>query len=229
MPTLDLDTFLDGLSSGEALHLAGLYDAWSADPKSVAPGWAGLFGALGNGGLPVAPPASGTGAGAAASAGAVRAATTDSIRALMLIRAYRVRGHLEATLDPLGITEIAPHAELDPATYGFGEADMDRPIFIDHVLGLESASLRQIVKILRETYCGSIGVEFMHIQSPEQKDWIQRRVEGAPWLSAFDAGAKRTILEDLTHAEGFETFCQKKYVGTKRFGIEGGESAIAAL
>jgi 2-oxoglutarate dehydrogenase E1 component len=225
MATLNLDGFLDGLPTGEAAHLAGLYDAWAADPKAVAPGWGSLFGALANGGLPMG---QGT-ARAPASSASVRAATTDSIRALMLIRAYRVRGHLEANLDPLGLTEIAPHPELDPKAYGFTEADMDREIFIDNVLGLETATVRQIVKVLRETYCGSIGVEFMHIQSPEQKTWIQRRIEGAPWLTAFDVNAKRTILEDLTRAEGFEVFCQKKYVGTKRFGIEGGESVIAAL
>jgi 2-oxoglutarate dehydrogenase E1 component len=225
MATLNLETFLDGLPTGEAAHLAGLYDAWTADPKAVAPGWGSLFGALANGGLP----ATNGAAGPATSAAAVRAATTDSIRALMLIRAYRVRGHLEAKLDPLGLTEVKPHPELDPKAYGFSDADMDREIFIDHVLGLETATLRQIVKVLRETYCGSIGVEFMHIQSPEQKTWIQRRIEGAPWLSAFDTAAKREILSDLTRAEGFEVFCQKKYVGTKRFGIEGGESVIAAL
>jgi 2-oxoglutarate dehydrogenase E1 component len=229
MATLNLDSFLDGLPTGEAAHLAGLYDSWAADPKSVAPGWGSLFGALANGGLPAGNGAIRGPVVAPISAPAVRAATTDSIRALMLIRAYRVRGHLEADLDPLGLTEVKPHPELDPRTYGFTDADMDREIFIDHVLGLETATLRQIMKILRETYCGSIGVEFMHIQSPEQKTWIQRRIEGAPWLSAFDAAAKRTILEDLTRAEGFEVFCQKKYVGTKRFGIEGGESVIAAL
>ena len=222
MATLDLDTFLDGLPAGEAEFLAGLHDAWAADPKAVAPGWARLFAALA-GGL-----AEGAGA-APAGQSSVRAAATDSIRALMLIRAYRVRGHLEAKLDPLGLTEPAPHPELDPKSYGFTDADLDRPIFIDNVLGRETATLREIVQILREVYCGPIGVEFMHIQSPEQKAWIQRRVEAAPWLTAFDAAAKRTILEDLTHAEGFEVFCQKKYVGTKRFGIEGGESVIAAL
>jgi 2-oxoglutarate dehydrogenase E1 component len=231
MATLNLDTFLDGLPAGEAAHLASLYDAWAADPKTVAPGWGSLFGALANGGIAATNGAGGVPrtAGPATSAAAVRAATTDSIRALMLIRAYRVRGHLEAKLDPLGLTEVKPHPELDPASYGFSEADMDREIFIDMVLGLETATLRQIVKVLRETYCGSIGVEFMHIQSPEQKTWIQRRIEGAPWLTAFDANAKREILSDLTRAEGFEVFCQKKYVGTKRFGIEGGESVIAAL
>ena len=159
----------------------------------------------------------------------VRAATIASVRALMLIRSYRVRGHLEARLDPLGLQIPAPHAELDPRTYGFTNADLDRPIFIDNVLGRETATLREITRILRDTYCGSIGVEFMHIQDPEQKSWIQRKLEGAPWLTAFKAADKHTILRQLTEAEGFEAFCQKRYVTTKRFGLEGGEVTIPAI
>jgi 2-oxoglutarate dehydrogenase E1 component len=152
----------------------------------------------------------------------------DSIRALMLIRSYRVRGHLEAQLDPLGLQKIKPHAELSPATYGFTEADMDRPIFLDMVLGREYATLREILAICRASYCGPIGVEFMHIQDPDQKSWIQRRIEGAPWLTAFDTDAKKAILRELTEAEGFEAFCARKYATTKRFGLEGGESTIPA-
>ncbi len=117
------------------------------------------------------------------SAEQVRAATLDSLRALMMIRVYRVRGHLEAQLDPLGLTVPKPHPELDPATYGFTEADLDRPIFIDNVLGRETATLREILAVLRQTYCGPIGVEYMHIQDPEQKAWLQTRIEGAPWLT----------------------------------------------
>ena len=159
----------------------------------------------------------------------VRAATIASLRALMLIRSYRVRGHLEARLDPLGLQIPRPHPELDPRSYGFTDNDLDKPIFIDNVLGRETATLREIQTILRETYCGPIGVEFMHIQDPDQKSWIQRKVEGAPWRTAFDATAKRTILTQLTEAEGFEAFCQKRYVTTKRFGLEGGEVTIPAL
>jgi 2-oxoglutarate dehydrogenase E1 component len=147
----------------------------------------------------------------------------------MLIRSYRVRGHLEAQLDPLGLARPKPHPELDPKTYGFTEADFDRPIFLDMVLGRETATLREILAICRASYCGPIGVEFMHIQAPDQKDWIQRRIEGASWASAFDRDAKRAILQDLTEAEGFEAFLARKFVGTKRFGLEGGESTIPAL
>ena len=158
----------------------------------------------------------------------VRAATIASLRALMLIRSYRVRGHLEARLDPLGLVVPPPHPELNPRTYGFTDADLDKPIFIDNVLGRETATLREIVQILRDTYCGSIAVEFMHIQDPDQKSWIQRKVEGAPWRTAFDATAKRRILQQLTEAEGFEAFCQKRYTTTKRFGLDGGEVTIPA-
>ena len=115
-------------------------------------------------------------------------ATQDSIRALMLIRAYRVMGHLAADLDPLGLTERKIHKELRPETYGFTEADLDRPIFIDKVLGLEMATIREILKIVRRTYCRHIGVEFMHITSPAQKSWIQERIEGKDKDIAFTPG-----------------------------------------
>jgi 2-oxoglutarate dehydrogenase E1 component len=156
-------------------------------------------------------------------------AIQDSIRALMLIRAYRVMGHLVADLDPLGLTERRPHRELKPETYGFTEADLDRPIFIDRVLGLETASIRQILRILRRTYCRQIGVEFMHITSPAQKAWIQERIEGEGKGVKFTVEGQRAILNKLIEAETFEKFSDIKYTGTKRFGLEGGESMIPAL
>ena len=165
----------------------------------------------------------------AASVEQIRRATLDSIRALMLIRAYRVRGHLHATLDPLGLERRPPHAELDPATYGFGEADQDRPIFINYVLGLETATLREIVAILTATYCGNIGVEFMHIQEPDEKAWIQERIENIRNQTQFTERGKVAILERLTEAQEFEMFLDRKYTGTKRFGLDGGESAAPSL
>ncbi len=156
-------------------------------------------------------------------------ATQDSLRALMLIRAYRVMGHLVADLDPLGIADRKLHQELKPETYGFTEADLDRPIFIDKVLGLETATIRQILKILRRTYCRKIGVEFMHITSPQQKRWIQERIEGEAKDIKFTVEGKKAILKKLIEAEGFERFADVKYTGTKRFGLEGGESVIPAL
>ena len=156
-------------------------------------------------------------------------ATQDSIRALMLIRAYRVMGHLAADLDPLGLTERKIHKELRPETYGFTEADLDRPIFIDKVLGLEMATVREILKILRRTYCRHIGVEFMHITSPAQKSWIQERIEGKDKDIAFTPEGKRAILNKLVEAELFETFADVKYTGTKRFGLDGAEAMVPAL
>ena len=161
--------------------------------------------------------------------GDIRQASLDSLRAIMLIRAYRIRGHLKARLDPLGLEPPTPHPELDPAHYGFTEEDWDRPIFINNVLGLETATLRQITELLDRTYSGSIGVEFMHMQDPEQKAWIQERIEQIRNRTEFTERGKHTILERLTAAETFEQFLGRKYVGTKRFGLDGGESLIPAL
>jgi 2-oxoglutarate dehydrogenase E1 component len=159
----------------------------------------------------------------------VAAAVRDSIKALMLIRAYRIRGHLMADLDPLNIRSADVHPELDPKHYGFSEEDLDREIFIDHVLGLETASLRTILDILQRTYCGTFAVEFMHITSPDQKDWIQRRIEGMDKEIKFTEDGKKAILLKLIEAEGFENFLHVKYTGTKRFGIDGGEAMVPAL
>ncbi len=159
----------------------------------------------------------------------VQEATRDSVHALMLIRAYRARGHLHANLDPLGLEPPRSHDELDPRSYGFSEADYDRPIFLDYVLGLEFGTLRQIVAILERTYCQTLGVEFMHISNPAQKAWLQERIEGPDKEITFTREGKRAILKKLIEAEGFEQFLDVKYTGTKRFGLDGGESMIPAL
>lgn len=156
-------------------------------------------------------------------------ATQDSLRALMLIRAYRAMGHLVADLDPLGLTERTIHNELRPETYGFTESDLDRPIFIDHVLGLETATVRQILTIVQRTYCRKIGVEFLHISTPAQKAWIQERIEGEEKDITFTTEGKKAILNKLIESETFEKFSDTKYTGTKRFGLEGGEAMIPAL
>lgn len=163
------------------------------------------------------------------SADVIRSATKDTIRALMLIRTYRVRGHLIANFDPLGLEGRTQHPELDYRTYGFTDADLDRPIFIDNVLGLETATMREILKILKETYCSSIGVEFMHIQEPDEKAWIQRRIEGIRNQTDFTIKGKRAILERLVESEGFEKYLDVKFKGTKRFGLDGGESVVPAI
>jgi 2-oxoglutarate dehydrogenase E1 component len=159
----------------------------------------------------------------------VERATRDSVRALMLIRAYRARGHFHAKLDPLGLEPEKNEEELDPRTYGFNEADLDRPIFLDKVLGLEFGTIRQIVAILRRTYCQTLGVEFLHISNGAQKGWIQERIEGPDKEISFTREGKRAILNKLVEAEGFEKFCDLKFTGTKRFGLDGGESMIPAL
>ena len=132
---------------------------------------------------------------------AVQQAARDSVRAIMLIRAYRMRGHLHAKLDPLDIANpIEDYNELSPASYGFTEADYDRKIFIDHVLGLEYATIREMLDILQRTYCSTIGVEFMHISNPEEKAWIQERIEGKDKEIAFTREGKRAILSKLVEA-----------------------------
>ena len=162
--------------------------------------------------------------------GDLRAAAQDTARALMLIRAYRIRGHLEAELDPLGLVRQAPHRELDPATYGFVEADWDRGILIFGALALgESATLRQIMDRLRKTYCGRIGVEFMHISDPDQKAWIQERIEAIENRTDFSIEGRKAILERVVEAEGLERYLNVKFVGTKRFGLDGGESLIPGI
>jgi len=165
----------------------------------------------------------------AASPMAVRAATLDSLRAIMMIRAYRMRGHLAANLDPLGISEKQDASELDPASYGFAESDFDRPIFLDFVLGLETSTVREILEILRRTYCGDVGVQYMHITNPDEKAWLQQRIEGRDKEIVFTPEGKIAILKKLIETETFERFLNKRFPGTKRFGLDGGESMVPAL
>ncbi len=168
--------------------------------------------------------------GVAISEADVHQQTRDSVRAIMMIRAFRMRGHLHAKLDPLNIANpLEDYNELSPANYGFTEADYDRPIFLDNVLGLEFGTIRQMLEILTRTYCSTLGVEFMHISDPEEKAWIQARIEGADKEISFTAEGKRAILQKLIEAEGFEQFLDVRYKGTKRFGLDGGESLIPAL
>lgn len=159
----------------------------------------------------------------------VHSATRDSVRAIMMIRAYRMRGHLHANLDPLGLAEERDHEELHPSSYGFSEADYDRQIFLDHVLGLEFATIPEMLEILRRTYCSTMAVEFMHISDPEEKGWIQARIEGPDKQVSFTPEGKKAIFNKLVEAEGFEKFIDVKYTGTKRFGLDGGESLVPAL
>ena len=159
----------------------------------------------------------------------IKRAVLDSLRALMLIRAYRIRGHLAADLDPLGMRTASTHPELDPKTYGFADTDMDRPIFIDNVLGLQVASMRQIVEIVKRTYCGTFALQYMHISNPEEAAWLKERIEGYGKEIQFTKEGRKAILNKMVEAEGFEKFLHVKYMGTKRFGLDGGEALIPAM
>ena len=155
--------------------------------------------------------------------------TTNSLRARLLIRAYRIAGHLKADLDPLNLTEKKYIPDLDPKTYGLNDSEMEKEVFIDGVFGINEIRLDELIKILEKYYCGKIGTQFMHIQDKEQRDWIMDKIENIKPEEIFTDKGKKAILERLTAAEFFETFLDKKYTGTKRFGLEGGESLIPAL
>ena len=237
MAEIDGTTFLTGANAG---FIAELYTRFLEDPRSVDESWRRFFSemnddvatllieARGPSWAKREPPIIGNGA-ASADEDALRRATTDSIRALQLIRAYRVRGHLEADLDPLGLEKRGPYPELDFRSYGFTESDLDREIFIADLFGRERASLREIIAILRETYCGRIGVEYMHIQVPAERAWIQEKFERRQSRPVLSAGIRKEILRTVTQAETFERFLDRRYTGTKRFGIEGAESLMPAL
>jgi len=163
------------------------------------------------------------------SAAAIEQAAQDSIRAMMLIRTYRVRGHLAANLDPLGLHKGAIPADLTPEFHGFEGADLDRPIYLDGTLGFEKATVREIVEVLRRNYCGKVGLEYMHINDLEERRFLQDRMEGREAEIRFTPEGKKAILAKVIQAEQWEKFLARKYVGTKRFGLDGGESMVPAL
>lgn len=160
----------------------------------------------------------------------IHRAADASIRAMMLIRTYRVRGHLAANLDPLGLEKRSElPADLTPEYHGFGGDDLDRPVYLGGTLGLDTATVRELVAILRRNYCGNVGVEYMHINDVEERRFIQERIEGREKAIEFTELGKKAILTKVIEAEQFEKFLGRKYVGTKRFGLDGGESMIPAL
>src|SRR5258705_7705748 len=242
MSDIDRTTFLSG---GNAEFIADLYACYRDDPASVDESWRRFFAEFGDdaaafraerSGPPWSRPLPPILASESAPAlsepvdgAAVQQAAIDSIRALNLIRSYRVRGHLEADLDPLRLEQRRPHNELDYHTWGFTEADLDREIFINNLFGRERATLREIIAILRQTYCGRIGIEYMHIQVLAERQWIQQKFERRDGRPQLTNAAKKEILRVLTTAETFERFLDRRYTGTKRFGIEGAESLMPAL
>ena len=146
-----------------------------------------------------------------------------------MIRAFRIRGHLIADLDPLKLFENKDHPELNPETYGFTKKDNNKKIFLDNVLGLKYATIDEILEILKRTYCSKVGVEFMHMEDPSEKSWVQERIEGKEKEISFTPEGKKAMLNRVLEAEGFEKYLHTKYVGTKRFGLDGCESLIPAM
>ncbi len=177
------------------------------------------------GGKPAAAPA----AGPAPSADAIRQAADASIRAMTLIRTYRVRGHLAANLDPLGLSKRELPDDLKTEYYGFTDDQVDTPVYLGGALGLQTATIRELVDILRANYCGNVGLEYMHIADVEERKFLQERLEGKDKAIEFTPEGKQAILSRVIAAEGYEKFLGRKYVGTKRFGLDGGEAMIPAL
>ena len=184
---------------------------------------------------PAAKPARGAAPAAAAPAAKpasqddIVKAASDSIRAMLLIRTYRVRGHLAATLDPLGLIRQDLPDDLKTEYYGFSESDIDRPVYLGGTMGLQWATIRELVDILRANYCGNVGLEYMHIADVEERRFLQERMEGKDKAIQFTNDGKKAILNKVIEAEQWERFLGKKYVGTKRFGLDGGEAMIPAL
>ena len=235
--------------------IARLYENYLDDPSSVDAGWQALFAEMADdpaavrgevAGASWAPPlpalegADGNGAAAknadeapaAAVSGDAEDAARDSVRIRILIRSFRVRGHLAASFDPLGLQGAGYLKELDYKHYGFTDEDLDRTIYLDTttpLCGKESATLSEVLEILRQSYCSSIGVEYMHMQEIEQRAWIQENVEGVDYRKNYSDDVKKNVYRDIVEAEGFENYLQVKHTGTKRFGLDGGESMIPCI
>ncbi|MDA7544362.1 2-oxoglutarate dehydrogenase E1 component [Alphaproteobacteria bacterium] len=236
------------LNSANAPYVAELYFKYTQNPKSIDDSWKRFFSSLKEDELSIISDFGGpewkkrdtnviddisfdkvVRSSSSVDFNSFKTSTLDSIRALRLIRAYRINGHLIANLDPLNLHEKNYHPELDYKSYGFSENDFDREIFIDGSLGLETATLKEIIKILNKTYASSIGVEFLHIQSVEQKQWVQERIEEVNNKTNFTTQGKKAIFQRLVESELFEQYLDKKFLGTKRYGVEGGESMIPGI
>lgn len=229
-------TFIEELYKRYLANPASVDASWQkffkdlGDPTPQKPSWDKTPSAvIGQADPEAAAPSKDKKAGAAADPKAVEAAAWDAIRAARLIRAYRVRGHLAADLDPLDMTPPQQHPDLDPATYGFTPADYGRSIYLGGTLGFERATLTEIIDVLHATYSSSIGFEYMHIQDPAQREWIQSRVEAARGRPNLSKEEKKRILHSLLEVEGFEEFVQLKYTGMKRFSVQGGDAMVPGL
>jgi 2-oxoglutarate dehydrogenase E1 component len=221
-----------------AIFIEELYEKYKQNPQSVDASWQDIFSQY-TGGLRSSyknriigqpdPEALPKPANKNDQKTVVDSAAVDSIRALQLIRAYRENGHYSANLDPLNLSPRQFGPELDPATYGFADSDYDRPISLNGQLGLEKATLREIVATLQYIYMRDVGFEYGHIQNPEQRAFLRDSIEythGEPNLSVDD---KKWLLGSLIETDGFEQFIHVKFVGTKRFSVEGGDAMVPAL
>ncbi len=236
------------LNSANAPYVAELYFKFTQNPSSIDNSWKSFFSSLNEDELSIISDFGGpewkkrntnviddisfdkvVRSTTALDFNSFKTSTLDSIRALRLIRAYRINGHLIANLDPLNLHKKNYHPELDYKSYGFVDSDLDREIFIDGSLGLETATLNEIIQILNKTYASSIGVEFLHIQSVEQKQWVQERIEEVHNKTNFTTQGKKAIFQRLVESELFEQYLDKKFLGTKRYGVEGGESMIPGI
>ena len=237
----------------------GLYRRYAADPDSVEASWRDFFGELEDtasgpswqkanwpitdtdaltAGLdptqmtiaaPSIPDAAAPSYSTSLSSDDIERAAGNSIRAMMLIRTYRVRGHLEADLDPLKLSKRELPADLTPEFHGFKADELDDPVYLGGALGLKTATVHELVGILRKNYCGPVGLEYMHINDLEERRFLQERMEGQETAIQFTPEGKQAILAKVIQAEQWENFLGKKYVGTKRFGLDGGESMVPAL
>ena len=250
---------LSALGGSNATYLETMLAAWHEDPDSVDPAWSEFFAGEGavlvDDAAPVldpnlerrsvfgaratiAPPAPAAAHAARAAGDAGTGVGTSDAevqharaqgRIFQLINAHRVRGHLRARLDPLGFQPLQDHPELDPAHWGFSRADFDRTFETAFLMGPERMTLRELVVWLRETYCRTIGVEFMHIHDVQMKQWLAERFERTKNHTDLDHDTMVHILEQLSAAEAFEDFLHVKYRGAKRFSLQGAEALIATL
>lgn len=213
------------LISDNAQFVEALYQQYNADPHSLSEEWREYFSQL----PAIAPPAHFAKLNGTQISSAATVDIEKQARVLQLIDAYRERGHFEATLDPLGIAPRKNHPELDPAYYGFSDDDMEKEFPVARLFGMPALTLRGILFTLRDTYCGNVGIEYMHIQDPAQRRWIMERVEDKRRHKELSPDMKRMILSQLYAAETFETFLHTKFVGHKRFSLEGAETLIPML
>jgi 2-oxoglutarate dehydrogenase E1 component len=153
----------------------------------------------------------------------------DSIKAVSMIRSYRQRGHLIAKLDPLELMKSDYLDELHPESFGFKKTDYQKNIYLGGVTNRQNSNIKELLAFLKKTYCGPVGYEYMHISNPTERKWFRDRIEKSDDNLNFTKNGKEAILNKLIQAEGFEKFLHTKYVGTKRFGLDGGESLIPAL